>query len=177
MTVADVLEGRARWALIHGDNRDVLPTLGDKSVAHVITDPPYEAEAHTLQRRSKKTSGQQDGGAFENPDSRVVALEPLSFEPIACADRARAATEVARLSQRWVLVFSQVEAVNAWSQELVRAGMNTRRIGVWVKPDGMPQFSGDRPAMGYESIVFAHALGKSRWNGGGRSSSASTALP
>jgi site-specific DNA-methyltransferase (adenine-specific) len=48
--------------------------------------------------------------------------------------------------------------------------MVARRIGVWVKPDGMPQFTGDRPAMGYESIVFAHAAGRSTWNGGGRSS-------
>lgn len=55
--VADVLEGRARWCLVTGDNREVLPTLPDKSVAHVITDPPYEAAAHTLQRRCKREGG------------------------------------------------------------------------------------------------------------------------
>ncbi len=32
----------------------------------------------------------------------------------------------------------------------------------------MPQLTGDRPAMGYESLVAAHAPGKSRWNGGGQ---------
>lgn len=54
-----------------------------------------------------------------------------------------------------------------WSE-----AMSYRRTGVWVKPDGMPQYSGDRPAMGYESYVLAYAAGngKSRWNGGGRSS-------
>lgn len=57
-----------------------------------------------------------------------------------------------------------------WSESLKAGGSPVKRIGVWVKPDGMPQFSGDRPAMGYESIVFAHRKGRSKWNGGGRSS-------
>lgn len=40
-TPMDVIEGRARWCVVCADNRDVLPTLPDKSMAHVITDPPY----------------------------------------------------------------------------------------------------------------------------------------
>jgi site-specific DNA-methyltransferase (adenine-specific) len=32
----------------------------------------------------------------------------------------------------------------------------------------MPQLTGDRPGMGYESIVFTHRKGRSFWNGGGR---------
>ena len=42
------------------------------------------------------------------------------------------------------------------------------RTCVWVKPNGMPQMTGDRPGMGYESIVCCHSDGRSRWNGGGR---------
>ena len=34
-----------------GDCLEILPTLG--KVDSVVTDPPYEAEAHTLQRRVK----------------------------------------------------------------------------------------------------------------------------
>jgi DNA modification methylase len=34
---------------------------------------------------------------------------------------------------------------------------------IWVKPDSAPQFTGDRPAMGYESIATA-------WTGNGSSS-------
>lgn len=55
-----------------------------------------------------------------------------------------------------------------WADAIRAGGANVRRIGVWIKPDGMPQFSGDRPGMGYESMVFAHAKGRSQWNGGGR---------
>lgn len=43
------------------------------------------------------------------------------------------------------------------------------RAMVWIKPDGAPQFTGDRPGMGYESIVAAWCGdGRSHWNGGGR---------
>ena len=39
MTPLDVIEGRARWCVVHGDNREVLPTL--PVVDAVVTDPPY----------------------------------------------------------------------------------------------------------------------------------------
>lgn len=67
-----------------------------------------------------------------------------------------------------MIVFCQVEAAVKWSEALAAGGAVPRRIGVWVKPDAMPQFSGDRPGMGYESLVFAHTPGRSAWNGGGR---------
>lgn len=153
--IQEVIDGKRRWWVVCADNAEVLPTLPDKSVAHVITDPPFEAEAHTLQRRAKREGG------LMNP-------KPLSFSALTEPDRVFVSEQFARMTQRWALAFCQVEAVNRWSETLVRAGMNTKRIGVWVKPDAMPQFSGDRPGMGYESIVFAHAPGRSRWNGGGR---------
>lgn len=143
------------WCLIEADNAEVLPKLAAKSVHHVITDPPYEAEAHTKQRRVKR-----GGGAMET--------EALSFEPLTEEARSWAATDAVRLAQRWIVVFCQVEAATRWSLSLNQGGAVTKRIGVWVKPDAMPQFTGDRPGMGYESIVFAHAKGRSRWNGGGR---------
>jgi site-specific DNA-methyltransferase (adenine-specific) len=65
-------------------------------------------------------------------------------------------------------VFCQVEAALKWAHALQAGGLVYRRTGIWVKPDGMPQFSGDRPGMGYESLVIAHAPGRSTWNGGGR---------
>lgn len=78
------------------------------------------------------------------------------------------AAQFARLSSRWIVAFCQVEAAVLWSDALNTGGAVTKRIGVWVKPDGMPQFTGDRPSMGYESMVFAHRKGRSKWNGGGR---------
>jgi site-specific DNA-methyltransferase (adenine-specific) len=44
------------------------------------------------------------------------------------------------------------------------------RMGIWVKPNSAPQFSGDRPGMGWEAISIMHHDGEGRmhWNGGGR---------
>lgn len=143
-----------RWKVIRGDCREVLPTLGQ--VDHVITDPPFEKEAHTLQRRVKRSGG-------------VMEIEALSFSAITQVERMEISAEIARLAKRWAIVFSQVEAVMEWQRALTTTNeLAARRIGVWVKPDAMPQFSGDRPGMGYESIVFAHRKGRSKWNGGGR---------
>jgi site-specific DNA-methyltransferase (adenine-specific) len=67
-------------------------------------------------------------------------------------------------------VFCQVEAAHKWAAAIACApfGVDYVRTMVWVKPDGQPQFTGDRPGMGYESIVVCHRKGRKRWNGGGR---------
>lgn len=163
-TIGDVLSGHAQWVVLEADCSEVLHMLPPQSVDHVITDPPYEAEAHTLQRRVKRSSA----GVTEWGLGTV--MEPLSFPPITEEQREAAAFEYARVAKRWCIVFCQIEAAMRWQAALVDGGMTRRRIGVWVKPDGQPQLSGDRPGMGFESIVFAHAKGRSRWNGGGRSS-------
>ena len=146
-------------SLYLGDCRTVLPTLA--RVNHVITDPPFEAEAHTLQRRALGR-GQEDG-------RRDIVSAALPFDPIDDAARTAVSAQMARLARGWILVFCQAEAVAMWRASLEAGGAKYRRAMVWVKPDGMPQFSGDRPGMGYESIVSAWAGdGGSTWNGGGR---------
>lgn len=155
------------WALHLGDCLDPitgLASLADKSVDHVICDPPYEAEAHTKQRR---TNG---GGAHQGTEKKfhVSKVEELDFAPLTEEVRSGAAREIARVVRRWVVIFCQAEAVALWRDCLSGHGLAYKRAGIWVKPDGMPQYTGDRPGMGYESIVFAHATGKSRWNGGGK---------
>jgi hypothetical protein len=48
-------------------------------------------------------------------------------------------------------------------------GKKYRRTCTWVKVDGAPQLTGDRPAQGTEHLVCAWARpGRSRWNGGGK---------
>jgi site-specific DNA-methyltransferase (adenine-specific) len=42
------------------------------------------------------------------------------------------------------------------------------RGGIWRKPDGAPQFTGDRPGQGFECLAIAHPPGRKRWNGGGK---------
>ncbi len=143
------------WTMHLGDCLEIMATL-DK-VDHVITDPPYEKEAHTKERRVKRSGG-------------VAVVEELTFPPMTEAGRIAAAAHFAALARRWTIVFCQVEAAMTWANAAKDGGAAIRRIGVWVKPDGQPQLSGDRPGMGYETIVFCHAPGRSKWHGGGRSS-------
>ena len=141
------------------DCMDVLPTL--QRVDAVITDPPFEAEAHTLQRRKL--------GVTDGAGRREVVVDALPFAEMDEGVRAGVCEHIARLCSGWALYFCQAEAVSDWREAAERAGQKYKRAMVWVKPDGMPQFSGDRPGMGYESIVAAWCgRGKSRWNGGGR---------
>lgn len=142
--------------LYHGDCRDILPTLG--MVDHVITDPPYEVEAHTLGRR---------GNTARDGKSSFVATRPIDFGAIDEETRKKVGYDLATRSKGWILVFAQVEAVTAWKEALEPA--RYFRTQIWRKPNGACQFTGDRPGMGYEVIVTAWAgEGRSSWNGGGR---------
>lgn len=149
-----------------GDCLEGMEALGDKSVDHVICDPPYEAEAHTLQRRTLQF--------FQGPRRADVAKsalpkeKPIGFAAITEAERIESAAQMARIARRWIVVFCQAEAVGKWKDALEAGGVKHRRACIWVKPNGQPQLTGDRPGMGYESIVCAHAVGRCRWNGGGK---------
>lgn len=138
-------DGRLR--LIHSECMSVMRDL--ERVDHVITDPPYEAEAHRKRRRTR------------------AGLNPLDFEPITDELRSDCAVEFARLARRWVLVFCQIEAAMIWRDKMRGAGLRYMRTCAWVKPAAQPQITGDRPGAGYETISCMHAKGKSRWNGGG----------
>lgn len=153
-TLAQVLAGEATWCVVEGDCLEVLPTIPDRAVAHVITDPPYEAEAHTPQRRQCA-----DGG---------IEHAPMSFAAITDADRSSFGGHAARIATRWALLFCQVEAVWLWRQSLVAGGMRWNRGQAWVKPDSSPQFNGKGPAQGFECIATAHSMAPLRWNGGGK---------
>ena len=144
---------RDEIAIYHGDCIDVLPALGLR-FDHAITDPPYEEEAHTKQRRVRR--------------GKVARTEALPFDAIDAETRDGAGRLLGGMVARWCLVFCQVEASQLWRAALEAGGLAYRRTCIWVKPDGMPQYTGDRPGMGYETILAMHAPGRSRWNGGGR---------
>lgn len=163
--LAQVLSGNAQWHVAHGDCVPMLREMREQ-VDATISDPPFEAEAHTAHRRVKRT-GSDAGERWGNGDSREAMTEALGFDPITPEIRTAVGAEIARLTKRWALVFCQVEATQLWRAALTGAHAY-RRTAVWVKPDAQPQFSGDRPGMGYESIVITHANGRCRWNGGGK---------
>lgn len=144
--------------LFLADCRDILPML--EPVNHIITDPPYEKEAHSKGRR---LLGKQRNG------NRTVEYGALNFDPITSELRHTFCREARRLSSGWILAFCQAEAIADWREAFVEAECKWKRAMIWRKPDGPPQFTGDRPGMGYESIATAWGGDqRSSWNGGGR---------
>lgn len=152
----------ASTTVFHGRFEDILPTL--KSVDVVICDPPYSEHTHKNIRSAKMLANDR-GGRYGSDTRRNVEL---GFEHLTDDDREFLAWQFARLTKRWVLVFSDVESDHLWRDSLTNHGLDYVRTGAWVKTGSTPQFSGDRPATGFEAITIAHPKGKKRWNGGGR---------
>jgi DNA methylase len=148
--------------LYHGNNEDVLPTL--QPVDHVITDPPYSEHTHKSVRSAKMMANDR-GGLYGSDVRRTVTL---GFDSLTPELRLFCAQQFARLATRWVLVFSDVESDHLWREDLTASGLDYVRTGAWVKVGSTPQFSGDRPATGFEAVTIAHPKGKKRWNGGGK---------
>lgn len=137
-----------------GDCREVLPTLG--RVDAIVTDPPFEKEAHTPIRRTQKSI-------------RTGVHDALDFAAITDDLRAQVPVWASQRCDGWLLAFCQVEAVSAWRDAMEAAGLKYKRGMAWVKPDSSPQFNGQGPAQGYECIASAWCgQGISRWNAGGK---------
>lgn len=148
--------------LYHGECEDILPTL--EQVDHVITDPPYsEQTQRNVQSARRKANG--EGGHYAADSQRVV---DLGFTHLTADLRGLCAGQFARLARRWVLAFSDVESDHLWRYDLTIAGLDYVRTGAWIKVGSTPQFSGDRPATGFEAVTICHQPGRKRWNGGGK---------
>lgn len=151
--------------MIHvGDCIPWLESLGDASVDVTIADPPYSEHVHA---KSLTTKGQDKKRRRSDPIRR-----DLGFQPLTPSLRRDFAIEVARVTKRWVLIFSDEENIGAWRYDLQGAGLEVIRVCPWIKPNGAPQMTGDRPGSAWEPIVVAHRSrgGKpvaKHWNGGG----------
>lgn len=142
------------WELRLGDCMDPgsgLPSLTEKSVDHVITDPPYD---------ERTNKGARTGG-FKSPRALV------DFDSISIADLAKMFEQAGRASKRWVLATLCIQHGIILVDRQID-GLELVRLGSWVKPNGAPQFTGDRPSQGWELVAILHPPGRKRWNGGGR---------
>jgi site-specific DNA-methyltransferase (adenine-specific) len=129
---------------------DVLPSLS--GIDSIVTDPPYGAK----ETHGKHLSGVtlRDG----TPAGQALGFDGISEEE--CVELARQWCELAR---RWVVFTCEWKFGHA----LEKAG-HLVRLGIWRKPDGAPQFTGDRPGTGWEAVAVCHRPGRKRWNGGGK---------
>ncbi len=154
----EVIGGAALWL---ADCRDVLPNMG--KVAHVITDPPYEASLHKAKNSMREKHPfrrmRHDGG---------TEFKRLEFAPI---DDIRA--DVVRLVQDccegWFIAFCTVEGTAKWADTINASRVRYKRACIWIKPDAPPQLNGQGPGQGAEMFVSAWAgRGHASWNAGGK---------
>lgn len=150
--------------LYHGDCFELLSQIGE--VDHAIFDPPYSALVHSKSRAGARKEPLKSGnGKVHRCDiSREV---DFGFDPIDVEWMERMSDALFDRVRRWVLVFCDVESSHLWRGALTSAGFDYCRTGAWIKIGGTPQFTGDRPGVGFEAIVIAHKPGRKRWNGGG----------
>jgi site-specific DNA-methyltransferase (adenine-specific) len=134
--------------IYHGDCREILPSV---SADVVITDPPYgDEETH---------DSHLSNVVLRNGEP---ARQVLGFEGISREECVRLAQSWVALVPRWVVFTCEWKYCSA----LHDAGVLIR-MGIWRKPDGAPQFTGDRPGTGWEAVAICHREGRKRWNGGG----------
>jgi site-specific DNA-methyltransferase (adenine-specific) len=134
-------------ALACGKCEDIIPKL-DLRVDHVITDPPYSEVTH---------SGARTG----DQKTKLVLFDSVKSSEL------RSIFTIAG-ARRWTLGtmdWKHVAELEKYPPDTLRFV----RFGIWDKGGYTPQFSGDRPAMGWEAIGILHASGgRMRWNGGGK---------
>lgn len=164
-------QGEPECDLRLGDclGQEGLAGIEDKSVDVTLCDPPFASEIY---ERCKKNPARSNGNGrgHRATNTYSVGLKALAEGRIGTLDDVLsvAAAQIARVTRRWAIVFCDVESVHLWRAALEMAGMRHIRVGAWTKPDAMPQFSGDRPAQGFEVCEIAYGEGRPRWNGGGR---------
>lgn len=139
--------------LYHGDSREVLASLEDRSVDCVITDPPYSEATHKGART--RTTG-------ANSDALVT------FSEWTKDDLDHTFAEFGRIVRRWVVATMDWRHV-ADLAATPPTGLRFVRFAVWVKPNSTPQLTGDRPAPGWEAVACLHGESERLvWNGGGK---------
>lgn len=158
--------------IIYGDAIEIMAEFEDQAFDVAITDPPYTARTTSKQRRG--CTGYVEPTRPNATRAQFNRKRDLGFDALTPELVTATAEQLARLTRRWVLVFSDHEGSHDWRIALERAGLEYVRTMDWRKRGSTPQFTGDRPATACERIVLCHATkpnGKpmrKRWNGGGK---------
>jgi site-specific DNA-methyltransferase (adenine-specific) len=140
------------------DRATGLPAGDAASVDVTITDPPFDARTH----RAAIEVGDWRRG-------RRAIDGALPFSPLAESQLLATAAHLARVTRRWIIVFAGECQLDLWRRALEAGGARFVRFGVVERKNPRPQMSGDRPGVGADLVVIAHASGmRMRWNGRGR---------
>jgi len=133
------------YTLYQGDAQRLLTVL--PSIDVIVTDPPYAPKTH---------AGARGGGMRQTRLIDFAAMDTLAAVALV--------KQCCQVAQRWVVLtmdWRHATAVETQCPDLFV------RAGIWVKRNGAPQFTGDRPGTGWEALIICHRPGRKTWNGGG----------
>lgn len=136
--------------VVHGDSLPILKRMADGSIDSIITDPPYAEKTHA-------------GARSACPGVGLTTKKLIKFDSIDDDAFLSLCEQAVRISRRWVVMTCDWRHAAAAE----RSDLPVVRLGVWIKPDAAPQFTGDRPGTGWEAVIMLHRRGRKRWNGGG----------
>lgn len=150
-----------RVSLIQGDSLEVLRSFASKSFDTACFDPPYSEHTHAKFGKERRNDGR-------------IPRDALAFPPMTPELIAEVMGELVRIVKGWILVTCDFYHTHLWGLAAQAAGGAWVRTGQWVKTSPKPQMTGDRPAVGSEDILIAHASPDTLegrrlwdWNGGG----------
>lgn len=128
---------------------------------HMITDPPFSKRVHDGQRQGSKF-----GDAMDSRQRVQIRFDHIT-EGQQSALISIAETQI----KRWSIIFADEQAWPGYLSAVNRSkDVRFIRKLVWHKPNGAPQFTGDRPSDHIEiAYAFASKSSKLRWNGKGSS--------
>lgn len=143
------------WVTIYNaDCRDVLPTLD--TVDLVLTDPPFSAVTHA---NAKSNRGRGHG-------NKAIDFDAIDFDAIDFDAISKIISQCGQICDGWFVSFLDWRHIYKL-EENTPTPWEFMRFGVWVKTNPMPQISSDRPANGWDGIVYMrHAERRPPWNGG-----------
>lgn len=172
-TVEQVLAGEATWCVLTGESvvsgtgaSALLASLPEKCIDVVLTDPPYSEQVHKNARTGRWKASLPD--VSEQPCRASRGID-FGFDHITTNEMEGLADEIERTTKRWVAIFSDVESCHLWRGAFT--SFEYIRTAEWRRIGGAPQFTGDRPASGFEAITLMHPKGRKKWNGGGKAGS------
>lgn len=148
------------FLVLQRDAFELVRSLPDACVDAVITDPPYDTHVHSKHGHRDTRNGFRD--------SEAIPFEELSDYSIV--------RELLRVSRGWVLCFCSLEQFGAYREACPTredGRSDYMRSGLWIKPNGIPQFTGDRPATAGEGLACMYPRsfeGRDApwWNGKGK---------
>lgn len=157
-TIAEVLAGEARWAVVEGDCLDVMATLPVRSIDLVATDPPYAISNEGLWHIGRSGKGKRRFDFFEGDAdwSKMIAT-------VCMATRWTLKLLAPRGSAYWWVGHREFGPVSGIYE---RAGFTTRPMA-WAKAAPSPPPPGSGWPSGFELGIYAFRAGRV-WNHDGR---------